>query len=195
MKYILNIAILFSIFTLNYCAGNDPVEDTVICTAPITDGKIYEFAASCRVSIEEEHIRLEGVTVASGQSISIWAKATDTSGNNGIKIVIDATNITYTNLDDTPGTNTFAASHGGLSGTTLCFDLHYAETPLHTLAWKGAECDSNKVGAGNEGTTIWNKEPTDAVTGSDIEANTKYLIQVTNATLSTVQTKEPIFSE
>ena len=181
---LISIIALASLHCSNETAGN--------CTSrPATDGRIYEFDSVCRVSAEEEHIRLEGVTVGSGQTVTVWARAADTSGNSGIRLEVDDTKITYANPDDT--SNTFEADHGGLFDTTLCFDLHYEETPLHALAWKGSECDSSKEGS--PGTVIFNREPSDGVTGNETVSSTKYLYQINRAFVAKIETKEPIFEE
>lgn len=162
---------------------------------PIIDTNLQTLDANCRAAADEEHIRLDNVTVEGSGEIYLYAKAASASGTSGIEIKIDSTNIVYTNLDDTPATNTFTQAHGGLSGTTLCFDLHYEEAPIHAIAWKGSECDSTKSGAGNEGTVIYNKEPGDAVTGNETEASTVYAYRMTNVSAAAIKTSTPIFSE
>ena len=195
-KNLVNLMLVLSALLVFNCSSSD--DDEAECTAtPVSDGRINEFNGDCRVSAEEEHIRLTGVTVPTGGTITLWAKAADTTGNNGIRLAIDGTNITYTNLDDTPATNTFMEPHMGLTNTTLCFDLHYEEDPIHALSWKGSNCD----GEGDEDEALFNSEDGGMPTGDDVESQNRYLYQISGGatmaevSVSRIETREPIFEE
>ena len=186
------IVTLIASWLVVHCANE---ESGAPCPAPTIDGSIKELAGSCRVSSEEEHLRLEGISISSSQKIEVWIKASDISGNNGIKITIDATHIAYQNLSDTSEMNMFNEAHRGLRNTMVCFDFHFEENPLHAIGWKGAECDTIKKGGSNIGMVIFNKEPNDRVTGNDVEGNKKYLYKITGASVTKIETKKSIFSE
>ena len=159
------------------------------CGAPNGDGDIHEFLGSCRVGDEEEHIRLGALSITgAGQKVSVWAKAASADGSDGIRIAIDETNIVYTNID---ASDAFTEAHSGITDKLLCFDLHYEESPVHALAWKGNECNNAKKG--NAGTTIFNKN---AGTGNDVDSQNLYLYKIEGgASASLIRTQEPLFEE
>ena len=142
---------LSSVFLFGIACSNDESAASS-CGAPNADGMIHELSGACRVGDEEEHIRLEGLSLESGQSVKVWAKADTLDGDNGISINITDTLILYINIDN-PATFP-AVSHGGITDGLLCFDLHYEESPIHALAWKGEERNRGSDG----GMTLFNSE-------------------------------------
>ncbi len=168
--------VFFLFFSVIHCANDNPRASTP-CEAPIQDGAIHELASSCR-ALQEAHIRIDGISITkSSQSLSLWAKAKDSSGANGIRFYIDHEKIEYTNLDDMPATNTFDALHGGLDQQLLCFELHYDEgPPIHVISWKGSFCDTRSLFH-----FVFN---TNSMTGDDIKAQNKYLYRIDGANLT-----------
>lgn len=168
--------VFFLFFSVTNCTNYDPK-----CEDPIQDGAIHELASGCRARApQESHIRIEGISITnSSQSLTLWAKAQDSSGANGIRFHIDHEKIEYTNLDDAPATNTFDTFHEGLvDQQLLCFELHYDEgPPIHVLAWKGRFCNTRSLLNSN---SVFDEN---SLTGDDIETQNKYLYRIDGVNL------------
>ena len=173
---ITTILAFFLFFSAVNCASNDPIEN-ITCEDPIQDGAIHELASGCRAQ-QEAHIRIDEISVTnSSQSLTLWAKARDMSGDNGIRFHIDHESIEYTNLDYSPAANTFNVLHRGLDQQTLCFELHYDEgPPIHVISWKGSHCDTRSLF-----NFVFN---TTNLTGDDINTQNKYLYRIDGASLT-----------
>ncbi len=108
------------------------------CGAPVVDGSVKTLDSSCRVSSEEEHLRLEGVSVSTGQTLTVWTSS-NSARDNAYRIEFNGTNgrITITNLAQ-GATSTIYEAFTLSAADTYCFDLHGEEDPAHMMMWKGA---------------------------------------------------------
>jgi len=128
---------------LGACANSDSTAQQAAaaaasCPAAVVDGTVKTLDSACRVSSEEEHLRLEGVSVSTGRTLTVWTSS-NTGQTSAYKIEFNGTNgrITITNLAQGATSTIYEAFT--LSGTeTYCFDLHGEEDPAHMMMWKGA---------------------------------------------------------
>ncbi|MFZ5630638.1 MAG: hypothetical protein ACOY5B_16010 [Spirochaetota bacterium] len=170
------------------------------CGAPVVDGTVKSLDSSCRVSSDEEHLRLEGVSVSSGRTLTIWTSS-DASQASAYKIEFNGTNgrITITNLAQGAASTIYEAFTLSAS-ETYCFDLHGDEDPAHVMMWKGStNCNAtpgNNLAAvefesedcGATGCTIanWNAGDTKPA-GSGVY----YQASATGVTVSKISTNTP----
>lgn len=150
MKYIFLIS--FTVFVFTFSCANAPstaeqaATAAASCLTPVLDGTVKSLSGACRVSSEEEHIRLEGVSVSAGKTLTVWTSS-NTDRTSAYRISFNGTNgrVTIANL-----------AHGGpptvhedftlSTSATYCFDLHGDENPAHVMMWKNTNCD---VAVGN----------------------------------------------
>lgn len=111
------------------------------CPAAVVDGAVKTLDSSCRVSSEEEHLRLEGVSVSTGQTLTVWTSS-NSARDNAYRIEFNGTNgrITITNLADGDTGNVYEAFTLS-AANTYCFDIHGGEDPAHVMLWIGANCN------------------------------------------------------
>ncbi len=189
MKYANIFLIFLLILYFNHCSNNNDTNQAV-CEPPIIDSTIHEFSTNCRAS-EEEHLRLEGITLTDGQTIELWFKSDDISGTRGIKITIDdmtTNNVTVHNAS--------AIKQGTASvfSNIICFDFHN-ETALHAVSWQGSECNASGKIEGNLGTTLINEESNlgNYTTGA---VGNKMLYRITEgAVVRKIQSKDALVEE
>ncbi len=168
------------------------------CGAPVVDGSVKTLDSSCRVSSEEEHLRLEGVSVSTGQTLTVWTSS-NSARDNAYRIEFNGTNgrITITNLAQ--GSTVYEAFTLSVADT-YCFDLHGEEDPPHMMMWKGSTaCDATP---GNNLATVQFDSEDCAGTGCTISGwaagNAKpagtgvyYQASATGVTVTKIRTNTP----
>lgn len=153
-------------FLLSACAnGSSTAEQAATnsasasCGSSTMDGTSHEVASAC-ISGDKEHIRLEGVAVSAGQTLIVYADATDGGGTKGWEFTFHGTSgkIYVKNTVNSEFISTTAYT---LSvSDTYCIDIHRgSEDPRHIIIWKGsAKCNQTLANA------VWSS-------GAGFEAN------------------------
>ena len=119
------------------------------CEAPTLDGALHAFSSNC-VKDTNEHIRLEGVNIPSGQSLNLFALASGANQENGIKISFSGGadgSIEIKHPSASPNTilNRNLTNEG-----TWCIDIHHKyEHPDHVLVWSGDNCKAGAASGSN----------------------------------------------
>ncbi len=127
------------------------------CPAAVIDGTVKTLDSSCRVSSEEEHLRLEGVSVSTGSTLTVWTSS-NTARDNAYRIEFNGDNgrITITNLAQGV-TSTIYEDFTLSTSDTYCFDLHGEEDPAHVMMWKG-DTNCNATPGNNLGSVEFQSE-------------------------------------
>ena len=135
---------LLTVGIVAYCS-NDPdnQNDQGQCSQPILNGKLQTFQASCLAHVTE-HVRLEGVNLPGGQTVTIYAFASAKGKEDGMELSFVGGQgqtgqilIKHPNVDEP-----FLIRNQTMNlGSTYCVDLHIREVPIHILIWKDKNCD------------------------------------------------------
>ena len=161
----LTILFIF-LFGVISCANEEEENET--CGAPTLDGSLQNLSGSCLVD-ETEHIRLEGVNVPSGETLTIYAFASSATDEDGFKVVFRGGASGEIELDHPAADMSGWVRNQDLTaGNTYCVDFHNGEMPIHVLAWSQAGCDSSEGEAlfNSEDDVTWNAEDDPNPTGS-----------------------------
>ena len=192
MKKIFILAALVALVG-SACDNGDKAKEAT-CTGLKLDGTIQQVPSGCTKGADLEHFRLEGLTLAKGQSAKIYYSATDNSGKNGVIVTIkdDGTISVNNNGDKTSvaSKKITGTAPNLVTNKTVCFDFHNDGGILHFIAWQDKNCDKSYSGK-TSNTVI------DDTSAGPFKANAKkmYYQFSSGARVSLILVKEPIFKE
>ncbi len=144
MKRTISYLLIAGALFLEACATQSTAEQaaaaaaTASCGSPTMDNTSREVESTC-ISGDKEHIRLEGVVVSGGQTLVVYADATDGGGTKGWEFTFHG-NSGKIYVKNTVNNEFISTSGYTLSvSDTYCIDIHRgSEDPRHIIIWKGA---------------------------------------------------------
>ena len=190
----LTILFIF-LFGVISCANEEEENET--CGAPTLDGSLQNLSGSCLVD-ETEHIRLEGVNVPSGETLTIYAFASSATAEDGFKIILRGGASGEIELDHPTADMSGRVLNQDLASaeSTYCVDLHNEERPIHVLAWSQAGCDSSEE---LESKALFNSEEDNTLgwpaDGNPTGSSFNYKASSDQVKAQKIEGKEPIFEE
>lgn len=181
--------VLALLFGLGACATDEDSVKQGSCPAPTLDGEWHQLDSDCRAIGEEEHIRIEGLTLGEDDNLQVRIFGDDVDSGGYVLSVYGDGTVTLTDGDATA----FAGTGVGVSNQTICGDLHDPEDPDHILIWAGSDCDADP---GDEAAAIYNSEEDGGISLPDPDGSVfAYKGSSSTVEVDKMETGEPIFEE
>ena len=187
----LSILFLASALVMTACADDTESSASANCGAPTMDGNLNALDAGCRSAGEEEHVRLDGLDIPDGESLTVHVySSSDSAATGALSITLTNTGLTVS-LDG----NSVPATYDTANPSTVCVDLHIEEDPIHILAWTGSDCDASD---GLEASAFLDNDSILAIPSAGLaEDGSSVLYQSSSDAVKAdeITTDEPIFEE